>query len=297
MKNTGYRNTVPLTMMEKPQGYEAFYQYSDIMESPEFHCHDFYEFYIHVRGGQYFGLDNELYLLKPNQLYIIPPFSMHGLSNFNELHGYERAFVNVSLEVLKTLGCGQMDLDRRFRACASQGLYSFQLSDEDAAQCLVWIKQLQQNPPAEDALKNLSNFSILLNLMLVICRAVGSASAVSGDVISNGIIQNVLTYINSNYTQPLKMEDLARRFGISVSYLSHEFMKFTNRSVYEYVLYRRVMLARQMMQGSETLNGIAYQCGFNDYSNFLRIFNKIVGVSPSAYRKQLTKVSQSGQVS
>ena len=297
MKHTGFEATSPLTLMEKPQGYEAFYGYTDNMPSAVFHCHDFYEFYIHVQGGQYFGLDNELYRLKPNQLYIIPPFSMHGLSHANVLNSYERAFVNVSLEVLKTLGCGQLDLDRRFRACTSQGLYSFQLSDEDAAQCLTWIKQLQQNPPTEDAFGNLSNLSVLLNLMIVICRTIGSSSAVSGDVVSNGIIQNVLTYINSNYTQPLKMEDLARRFGISVSYLSHEFMKFTNRSVYEYVLYRRVMLARQMMQGSETLNGIAYHCGFNDYSNFLRIFNKIVGVSPSAYRKQLTKVGRSGQVS
>ena len=131
--------------------------------------------------------------------------------------------------------------------------------------------------------------------MIVICRAIGPASAVSGDVVSNGIIQNVLTYINSSYTQPLKMEDLARRFSISVSYLSHEFMRFTNRSVYEYILYRRVMLARQMMQGGETLNDIAYRCGFNDYSNFLRIFNKMVGVSPSVYRKQLTRFSQNGQ--
>ena len=120
MKSDAVKRSVPLTMMEKPQGYEAFYLYSEHMRSTEFHCHDFYELYIHVRGGQYFSLDNELYLLKPNQLYIIPPFSIHGLSNVSELHGYERAFVNVSLELLKALGCGRMDLDQRFRACAAQ---------------------------------------------------------------------------------------------------------------------------------------------------------------------------------
>ena len=53
------------------------------------------------------------------------------------------------------------------------------------------------------------------------------------------------------------------------------------------MLYRRVMLARQQMLGSASLNDIAYQCGFNDYSNFLRSFSKIVGMSPSQYRKQL----------
>ena len=289
MNRVELEHTAPLTMMEQPQGYEAFYQYSERIRGAEFHCHDFYEFYIHVRGGQYFSLDDELYLLKPNQVYIIPPFSMHGLSSDGDLSGYERGFVNVSLEVLKTLGCGQIDLDQRFRTYASQRQYTFQLSDEAAARCIALIRQLQDNVPDGDALNSLSNLSVLLELMIVICRAAEQTRAVSGNMISNSVIQNVLTYINRNYTQPLTMNDLARRFSISVSYLSHEFMKFTNRSVYEYILYRRVMLSRQMMQGDETLNDIAYRCGFNDYSNFLRIFNKVTGISPSAYRKQLKR--------
>ena len=49
------------------------------------------------------------------------------------------------------------------------------------------------------------------------------------------------------------------------------------------------MLARQQMLGDASLNTIAYQCGFSDYSNFLRTFTKIAGISPSSYRKQLSK--------
>ena len=107
------------------------------------------------------------------------------------------------------------------------------------------------------------------------------------EAFSSGIMQEILTYINNHYTQPIRIENLARSFGVSVSWLSHEFVRFTNRSVYDYVLYRRVMLARQQMLGSASLNDIAYQCGFNDYSNFLRSFSKIVGMSPSRYRKNL----------
>ena len=291
MSNLINEGVGPLTLMEKARGYEAFYHYSEHMRSAEFHCHDFYEFYIHVRGGQFLSLDDELYALKPNQLFIIPPFSMHGVSSIGEMRGYERAYVNVSLEVLKALGCGQMDLDQRFRACTSQRRHSFELSDEDAAQCLGWIRQLYEEGESEEPLDALTHFSQLLNLMIVICRVTGQDSVVGGRAVSNSIIQNVLTYINSHYTEPMRMEELAARFNISVSYLSHEFMRFTNRSVYDYILYRRVMLSRQMMQSGDTLNDIAYRCGFNDYSNFLRIFNKMVGVSPSAYRKQLARFS------
>ena len=41
------------------------------------------------------------------------------LSSFSRLRGYERAFVNISLELLQSLGCGEIDLDQRFRACAA----------------------------------------------------------------------------------------------------------------------------------------------------------------------------------
>ena len=53
------------------------------------------------------------------------------------------------------------------------------------------------------------------------------------------------------------------------------------------MLYRRIILARQQMLGDASLNDIAYQCGFNDYSNFLRSFTRVVGMSPSQYRKNL----------
>lgn len=279
----------PLTIMEEGRGYEARYSYDEQMETTEYHCHDFYEIYLHLRGGHYFGLDNSLFLLKPNQLFILPPFSMHGLSSANPLQQYERVYLNLSPELLKILGCEQIDLDQFFRAYTSQGIHTFQLSDQEAAQCVAWIHQLEDEPASGDPLERFSHHAILINFLNVVCHGISQSKAITGNVISNSIIQKVLTYINSNYTQPLKMDQLAKHFGISVSYLSHEFARFTNRSVYDYILYRRVMLARQMMQSDASLNAIAYQCGFNDYSNFLRMFNKLVGMSPSLYRKQIRR--------
>lgn len=275
------------TMGREKRGYEAFHSRNDRNALSEYHCHDFYEFYLHVHGGQYFALENSLYQLEPCQCFIIPPFFMHGLICSNDMKGYERAYLNVSPEVLRTLGCGQIDLDQYFRSRTASGQNIFRMSPEDTKKLLPWIDQLQTEGDSTSALDCFRNYTILMNVLNLVCRAIPPSPAKASSVISNSIIQEVLTYINSNYTQPLKMEQLAKQFGISVSYLSHEFVRFTNRSVYDYILYRRVMLARQMMQDDLSLNTIAYQCGFNDYSNFLRMFNKLVGMSPSAYRKQL----------
>ena len=284
---------VPMTIMAEGKGYEARYCRDEQMDTTEYHCHDFYEIYLHLHGGQYFGLDNSLFLLEPNQLFILPPFAMHGLSSTNPLRQYERAYLNLSPELLKVLGCEQIDLDQFFRAYTSQGIHTFQLSDQDAAQCVAWIHQLEHEPASGEPLERFSQYAVLMNFLNVVCQGIRRSKAITDNVISNSIIQNVLTYINSHYTQPLKMDQLAKQFGVSVSYLSHEFTRFTNRSVYDYILYRRVMLARQMMQTGDSLNTIAYQCGFNDYSNFLRMFNKLVGMSPSQYRKQIKRFNGS----
>ena len=284
-----YDIQTPFEPMEQGgQGYEARYRFSDKIEVTQYHCHDYYELYIHLHGGQYMGVDNKLYQLKPNQVFILPPFCMHGLSCTGELQNYERAFLNLSPEVMRNLGCGQLDLDQFFQACASGGHYTYQLSEADAERFVYCIRQIEASHSREnDAIERFQAYSHMMTLVNLICQVIRRTVPVKDESSVNSVIQDVLTYINTHYTQPLRITDLARKFGVSESYLSHEFARFTNRSVYDYILYKRVTLARRMMLGTDSLNTIAYQCGFNDYSNFLRSFTRIAGISPSRYRKQL----------
>lgn len=273
---------------------EAFHRVTNTIARQEYHCHDFYEIYIHLGGGHYFGLDNNMYLLEPDQLFIIPPFCMHGLSSVGEMRDYNRAYVNIPSATLKRLGCGQIDLDRFFRSYTSHGQNRFQLTREQAEKCITLVDELQENQEAVNEMRRFQNSVTLINLLSIICDILYRSPALTGTVISNSIMQDVLTYINSNYTQSVKIDELSHRFGVSTSYLSHEFTKYTSRSVYDYILYRRVMLAKEMIASDMSLNTIAYQCGFNDYSNFLRMFTKIVGASPSRYRAQLKQLKLTG---
>ena len=104
---------------------------------------------------------------------------------------------------------------------------------------------------------------------------------------SESMIRDVTAYIDANFDKPVKGDDLAKRFGVSISYLSHEFTRITGRSIYDYVLYRRIELAREMIHTDKSLQDIAARCGFRDYSNFLRVFRKSAGVSPSEFRRQV----------
>ena len=280
---SGKLTTLPGTL----NGYEAFHAMNETVTPQAYHCHDYYELYIHVRGGQYFGLDNDLYLLEPNEMIILPPFSMHGIIFEKPAPTYERAYLNLSPETLQVLGCDQIDLNSYFQSFAAEGRIMIHLTQDEADRCLSVLDQLQNYVGSDDPVERYAHYALILNFLSTVCYALRRTAATASPITSGNVIQDVLSYINHHYTESLKISDLAKRFNISDSFLAHRFAKFTNRSVYDYILYRRIMLAKEIINTDATLNTIAYQCGFNDYSNFLRMFTKIVGKSPAEYRKSL----------
>ena len=276
----------PLTTLPTDSpGFEAFHAMDDSMRSWEYHSHDFYELYIHVKGAQYFCVDSDRYQLTPDVCILIPPFCMHGLAQSGEMLGYERAWLNLSPELLSRLGCGQVDLKALFSSYTSRGHHLFRMTRKETDTCVDLMERLQKMNRSTSALDRFQCCSLIVCYLSVICDVITRAAPLPAAPGTGSVIQQVLTYINEHYTQPISIEELARRFCVSVSYLSHEFNRYTRRSVYDYVLYRRIMLAREMITTPASLNAIAYDCGFNDYSNFLRSFNRIVGMSPKEYRE------------
>ena len=67
----------------------------------------------------------------------------------------------------------------------------------------------------------------------------------------------------------------------------HTFAAYTNHSIYNYILYRRITRAKELMYTDLSLNDIAFKCGFSDYSNFLRAFKKQTGLSPRQYKTKI----------
>lgn len=268
--------------------YEGYYGVSLNKPRYGFHSHDFYEFYLHISGARDFGVDNDMYLLEPNQLVIIPPFHMHGLMWDQVLPRYERAFLYCSADYLSTIGCGQIDLAHLFSdKLNGQGCLIYNLSEEKASECTGYLKKLMENVDHASPLDHFRDLSYLLPFFRIILDTMQDISPRLPDAAMNPSIHQVLVYINEHYTEPLTLDTLSGLFGISVSTLSHEFMRYIHHSVYNYIIYRRVMLAREKLFEDLSLGEICDLCGFGDYSNFLRSFKKLTGVSPSEYRTQL----------
>ena len=74
--------------------------------------------------------------------------------------------------------------------------------------------------------------------------------------------------------------------------MTREFAAYTSRSVYDYVIYRRILSAKELICAGKPFTEIAFECGFNDYSCFLRAFQKLTGQSPSAYKKYIKSIEK-----
>lgn len=94
-------------------------------------------------------------------------------------------------------------------------------------------------------------------------------------------VDKIVNYLNSSFTQNLTLEDIAARFYLSKDYCNRVFRQTTGMSVIQYVIYNRVLYAKQLLNNGVPAAEACKQAGFTDYSNFYRAYRKITGRSPA----------------
>lgn len=165
----------------------------------------------------------------------------------------------------------------------------FTLSPEQARTCAEMMQSVQKNNESAAPWNRFSDFSCILPFLRTVLETVQTSAHVKPSASVQPVMQKILIHINDHFTEPITLKELSLRFGVSMSSLSHDFYRYIHHSVYDYILFRRVMYARQLMFENELLGDICYKCGFQNYSSFLRAFHKISGISPSEFRKQLVQ--------
>ena len=98
------------------------------------------------------------------------------------------------------------------------------------------------------------------------------------------LLDNVTAYIERNYARQITIDDLARKFYVSTSTISHLFKQKMGVSIYHYVTQRRLISAKNLISKGIHLEQVSTQVGFTDYSAFYRAFKHEYGISPRQYR-------------
>ena len=135
----------------------------------------------------------------------------------------------------------------------------------------------------------LSFFSILYELSVSDRRILTSNKFDSQEIVRTSKsrrIAKVCEYIETNYNKQIKLKDVATLVNMSESAFSHFFKKRTRCTFSDYVINIRIAKSCQLLsETSQTVAEICYLCGFENMSNFMRIFKKRKNVTPAKYRE------------
>jgi AraC-like DNA-binding protein len=94
-------------------------------------------------------------------------------------------------------------------------------------------------------------------------------------------------FIHANLDQPLPLGDVARQAGLSESHFCRLFKDSTGLTLTDYVNRSRVEWAkRELLKPEERISEIAFLIGYQSLSQFNRSFARIVGQSPTQYRRE-----------
>lgn len=103
---------------------------------------------------------------------------------------------------------------------------------------------------------------------------------------ARSMIADLLSYIGENCHRPLTNGELGRRFGFHPNYIARVVRTATGMPLHRYVCEVRVRRAAALLLESRlSVSEVAAACGFCDVYYFSRIFRKMMGCPPGAYRR------------
>ena len=104
--------------------------------------------------------------------------------------------------------------------------------------------------------------------------------------VSPSQIHSILEYISDHSCEQIVIPELAQRCNMSYSTFSRLFKQQTGRSCKEYIEYVRICKAQDLLFFTDhSLSYIAAETGFTDCSHFIRVYKKLLGITPAQQRK------------
>lgn len=241
------------------------------------HFHSYYEIYYLLDGNIEYLVDNKKYNLSSGSLLIIPPYTIHRNVD-DKASGHTRIVMYIDknsfceLEQFKIKLLGKSDVQFYFINGEENEHHTIQ-------------KILEQLPIIQD--ENLRKVMLLeLFLLLQLQKKISSSSVEKK--MQNKQISRIIGYINSEYAGDITLESLADYFGLNATYLSRIFKKQTGFNFSAYLNNLRISKAVNILISTDyNITETALQVGFRSSNHFCKIFKKIMGTSPLAYKKNI----------
>ena len=270
----------------KDKRFEVFHYRDKKLDSVGIHHHDFFEVYFFLSGRVSFKVEGKTYHLESGDLLLINPQELHQ-PDIGADALYERIVLWIDRTYLANL-CSAAGAD--LSACFNNDIPGHTNLLRPSKLRRAALSQLLDRLAREYYSDELGSFAYAQGLLTQFMVELNRLARASNRVEKReepDLITQVLAYIGAHYQENITLESLAAEFFVSKYHLSHEFSHRVGTSVYRYVIFRRLLQARELIAAGQAPGEVYQNCGFGDYANFYRAFKGEYGISPREFAQQV----------
>jgi len=264
---------------------EFFHYRNSKLLNIEYHNHDFYEIYFLVSGRITYYVEGRSYVLSPGDVLLLSDQEMHRPSQAGE-DAYERIVVWVRPEYLRSLGSPDFSLAECFEGLPHKGGNQLRMDPATLQEFREGLDDLEESYWSEEPGSDLLRRAYFTEVMVRLNRAY--RASLEGRAVQDGEVSaapstrtaRLIRYINDNIGEDLGLDRLAAEFYVSKYHMLREFRRHTGVTIHQYVLTKRLILARHHLRRGMPVAEVCRLCGFRDPSNFARLYRREYGRSP-----------------
>jgi AraC-like DNA-binding protein/mannose-6-phosphate isomerase-like protein (cupin superfamily) len=257
----------------------------------EHHYHDFNKIIIFILGDVVYNIEGKNYRLKPWDVLFVPGNQVHKPIIAPEQE-YERIVIWINDKFLEEHGNSENNLLTCFNQ-ARENRHLVRLGANSLNNIKLLLGSLEKEIRSRQFGSGIMGNALFVQFMVYINRLYMKPDKHVEDieVEFDEQIQKVIHYINANLSEDLSIAALSARFFINKYYLMHKFKANTGYSIHNYINNKRLQKCAELIKIGISPSDAAGECGFNDYSSFVRTFSKKFGLSPRKYYKSTIELS------
>ncbi len=246
------------------------------------HVHSFFEVCYVLKGSGNFTINSTSYPVKEKDLFIAKPGEKHEIISDHSdpmaifFWGYTLVNSNTDkhTNIAELLTAFQ---ETKVNVCTNQTYCGNIL---DALVRETNLKEVGYPFIAEGLVKQL-----IIEIARASTHGVASKIEEAAGSYQQTVVNTIKRYLNDNYSEPLKLKQIAAQVHMSERHMSRIFKSVTGLRIKQYFTDIKIKIARQLLLNtSKSVFEVAYETGFQDTRHFSTVFKKHVGASPTEFR-------------
>lgn len=261
------------------ENFRLFHLNSQAGTKVDYHYHEFCKLLLLVSGRGGYVVDGQRYLLQPGDIVLIGSRSAHR-PELEEDSVYERIIIYIDPGFLQRFSTADCTLPELF---SSDRGHVLRLKENDRKKIFALAAALEKELSGADYGRILLCSTALLRLLVEIgrCRRQEGAMNLNPVTPNDSRVVEWMQYLDRNLSEDLDMDALAEQFFISKFHMMRLFKAQTGFTIHTYLLQRRLLAARQLIERGMLATEACYRCGFRSYSSFTRAYSKHFGSTPT----------------